>query len=342
MRRNVYNSPNIPNGNQDPNSNDGTGGLPTSPNGDGTGGLPESWQQGSPSPSDNPPPRLKMEEMREQQRIEYQIREDRRRPLEASNGQAGGTEQQLGYFRRVRQRIDSDGVNGEGGGFAGARGSARTAELIESGAPLNQIIPPQINNQINNPDAPPQGVVDQQPPIRLITPNAPMREAHRSTPGGNGFNETRNLFQNMYNRTFTAEQQQRFLQAQQPVQLTPEQQAGQQRILQAQQIATDSLQRAAEALERVREGQQRAAEALEIAREAQQRALDLQAELIIPRQDAPLVEDLPRPAPQQIQPQEQQLQERPATPETYPMRPNINRDGLSNRQPGGGKEGGGL
>lgn len=111
MRRNVYNSPNIPNGNQDPNSNDGTGGLPTSPNGDGTGGLPESWQQGSPSPSDNPPPRLTAQQMREQQRIEYQIREDRRRPLEASNGQAGGTEQRWGngagaFARVVRPRFD--------------------------------------------------------------------------------------------------------------------------------------------------------------------------------------------------------------------------------------------
>ena len=111
MRRNVYNSPNIPNGNQDPNSNDGTGGLPTSPNGDGTGGLPESWQQRSPSPSDNLPPRLTMEEMRKQQRIENQIMEDRRRPLEPSNGQAGGTEQRWGngagaFPRVVRPRFD--------------------------------------------------------------------------------------------------------------------------------------------------------------------------------------------------------------------------------------------
>lgn len=61
MRRNVYNSPNSPNGNQDPNSNDG-------------GGLPEGWQPRSPSPSDNLPPRLTMEEMREQRAIEEQIR----------------------------------------------------------------------------------------------------------------------------------------------------------------------------------------------------------------------------------------------------------------------------
>ena len=329
MRRIVYNSPNSPD-NQDSNQNDGTG------------GLPEGWQPRSPSPSDNLQPRLTMEEMREQQRIENQIREDRRRRLEPSNGQAGGTEQQWGngagaFDRSVRSKISEAGASSDDIGFAGARGNQKIAEQIRSGVSLSEIIPPQINNQINNPDAPPQGVVDQQPPIQLITPNAPMREAHRSTPRVSGFNETGNFFQNMYNRTFTPEQQQRFLQAQQPVQLTPEQQAGQQRILQAQQIATDSLQRAAEALERVREGQQRAAEALEIAREAQQRALDLQAELIIPRQDAPLVEDLPRPAPQQIQPQEQQLQERPATPETYLMRPNIDRDGLLNRQPRGGR-----
>ena len=99
MRRNVYNSSNSPNDNTDSNQNDGTGGLP--------GG----WQSRSQSPSDNLQPRLTMEEMLEQQRIANQIREDRRRRLEPSNGQAGGTEQRWGngagaFARAVRPRFD--------------------------------------------------------------------------------------------------------------------------------------------------------------------------------------------------------------------------------------------
>ncbi len=329
MRRTVYNSPNSPD-NQDSNQNDGTGGLPTSPSNDGTGGLPEGWRSRSPSERHNLPPELTREEMREQQRIANQIREDRRRPLEASNGQAGGTEQQLGYFRRVRQRIDSDGVNGEGGGFAGARGSARTAELIESGAPLNQIIPPQ-NNNTNTNNAPPPGV-DRPNPLRI--PEAPIHEQRVAVPANTsilGVNSGHrgNFFQNMFLRTFTEQEQQNVFQAQQhqqPVQLTPEQQAGQQRILEAQQIVADSLQRAAEALE--------------IAREAQQRALDLQAELTLYRQAAlPITADLPRPAPQTIATQNQGGQSRETTPETFPMRPAVDRSGFPGNQPGGGREG---
>ena len=319
MKRNVYNRPNSPNDNTDSNQNDGTG------------GLPEGWQPRSPSPSDNLQPRLTMEEMREQQIIENQIREDRRRPLEPSNGQAGGTEQQLGDFRRVKPRIDSNGVNGEGGGFAGTRGSARTAELIESGAPLNQIIPPQ-NNNTNTNNAPPPGVDRPLPPI---VPRAPDMNVQRVAVPANtsilGVNAEHrgDFFQNMYNRTFTTEQQQRFLQAQQPVQLTPEQQAGQQRILEAQQIVADSLLRAAEALERVRE--------------AQQRALDLQIELTLQRQAAlPITADLPRPAPQPTATQNQVGQSRENTPETFPIRPPVDRSSFSGTQPGGGKEGRGL
>ena len=98
MRRTVYNSPNSPD-NQDSNQNDGTGGLP--------GG----WQLRSPSERHNLPPELTREEMREQQRIENQIREYRRRRLEPSNGQAGGTEQRWGngagaFPRVVRPRFD--------------------------------------------------------------------------------------------------------------------------------------------------------------------------------------------------------------------------------------------
>ena len=112
MRRTVYNSPNNPDDNQYSNSNDGTGGLPISQSDDGTGGLPEGWRR-STSPSDNPSPRLTTEEILEQQRIENKIRENnRRRRLEPSNGQAGGTENQWGnsagaFSRSVRPRIDS-------------------------------------------------------------------------------------------------------------------------------------------------------------------------------------------------------------------------------------------
>jgi hypothetical protein len=321
MRRTVYNSPSD---NQDSNQNDGTG------------GLPEGWQPRSPSPSENLPPELTREEMLEQRRIESQIRQMNRRGLREgpSNGQAGGTEQ-WEDFRNVKPRNVSNGVNGQGGnpdniGFAGARGSQRIAEQIENGAPLDEIIPPQNNNP-NAYDLPPQGV---DRPHTLRVPEATIREQRVAAPANTepfGINDRQGVgsfFQNRFLRTFTEQEQQNIFQAQQhqqTLQLTPEQQADQQRILETQQIVADSLRRAAEALER--------------AREAQQRALDLQIELSLQRQAAlSITPDLPRPAPQPTATQNQDGQNRESTPEPFPLRPPVDRSNFPGRKPGGGRE----
>ena len=314
MSRNVYNSPNSPD-NQDSNQNDGTG------------GLPEGRQPRSSSPSDNLPPRLTMEEMHEQKRIENQIREDRRRRFVGpSNGQAGGTERQWGdgagaFTRAVRQRNDSNGVNFEGDasqntGIAGLRGSQRIAEQIESGAPLNQIIPPQINNSDED-DAPPPGV-DRPNPLRI--PEAPIHEQRVAVPANTrslavNAGDVSNFFQARFLQTFTEQEQRNIFQAQQNrqnAQLTPEQQAGQQIILEAQQ--------------RAREAQEIALEAQQRAREAQQIAI----ELTLQRQAT-----LPRPAPQPTATQNQGGQNRENTPEPFPIRPAVDRSPFPGTQPGG-------
>jgi hypothetical protein len=217
MRRSVYSSQNSPDDNKN----------------DGTGGLPQDRQPRSPSPSDNPPPRLTEQQMRVQREIEDQIyRENRVRFAGPSNGEAGGTERQLEGFRRVKRRIDPDGVNGEGGGFAGARGSARTAELIKSGAPLDEIIPPQNNN--SNVDAPPQGVDRPLPPI---VPGALMREERVAVPANTENLDVTSFFQRRFNEAFANQNPE-------PEQLTTEHQAGQQRAVEAQQRAVEAQQRA--------------------------------------------------------------------------------------------------
>jgi hypothetical protein len=318
MKRTVYNSPSD---NQDSNQNDGTGGLP-----EGRGR--------SPSPRDNLPPELTREEILEQQRIESQIREMNRRRLNErpSNGQAGGTEQ-WEDFRNVKPRYVSNGVNGQGGnpdniGFAGARGSQRIAEQIASGAPLDEIIPPQNNNP-NTDDEPPQGV-DRPRPLRV--PEATIREQRVAVPTNterldNNAGHVSSFFQRRFLQAFTEREQQNIFQAQQnkqTVQLTPEQQAGQQRILEAQQIVADSLRRAAQALGR--------------AREAQQIALNLQIESTLQIQAAiPITADLPRPAPQPTATQNQGGQSRENTPEPFPIRPPVDRSNFPGKKPDGGR-----
>jgi hypothetical protein len=315
MRRTVYNSPND---NQDSNQNDRTG------------GLPEGWQPRSPSPSENLPPRLTIQELREQQAIQDKInQENRRRFAGPSNGEAGGAMgggAEGAFERYVRPRMSSDSINID---FAGTRGSQRIAEQIENGAPLDEIIPPQNNNP-NADDAPPQGV---DRPHQLIVPEAIIREQRVAVPantGPFGINDSQGVgsfFQDRFLRTFGEQGQQNIFQAQQnrqTVQLTPEQQAGQQRILEAQQMAVDSSRRAAEASER--------------AREAQQRALDLQIELTLQRQDAlPITPDLPRPAPQPTATQNQGGQNRESTPEPFPIRPPVDRSNFPGKKPDGGR-----
>jgi hypothetical protein len=314
-RRSVYNSQN-PNNQNSPNNQD-------SNQNDGSGGLPEGWQPRSPSPSDNLPPRLTIQELQEQQAIQDKInQENTRRFARPSNGQAGGAmgdgaggrAMGAGAFERyVRPRTNNNPFNDNSGdiGFAGARGNQTIAEQIVNHAPLDKIISSQINNQNNDGDTqPPEGVdkiIQNQAPPRHFRPQQPIARPTDNPP-------ITNYFGNRLERIEQA--QERIAEVQE-------------RIAEAQQIVVESLQRAQEAERRVAEARQIASD---LQRElAQQRAADLPrtaSQITEQPQDRPIIE------PQGEQPP----LDRPTTPEPFPLRSARSKNMAPENQPRGGAD----